>query len=201
MSELYAGFRETQIGRNPACFEGSAEPCHEHESHPRPRVDHSGAAGDRSAVKWVDRRLQRISVGCTHGPKPASSVVGRHPADPWHPHDERPTPTASAAAAGSPGRLGAGGRLSRLGAGGRLSRLGAGGRLSRLGAGGRLSRGGWLRPSAAAGRPAASGRQDPRIAQWTILASASSMMSVAPRSFSAGMRTLMSLLGTTVSTA
>lgn len=38
-------------------------------------------------------------------------------------------------------------------------------------------------------------------AQWTIFDNASSMMSVAPRSFNAGMRTLMSLFGTTVSTA
>ena len=39
------------------------------------------------------------------------------------------------------------------------------------------------------------------IGQWTILARASSMMSVAPRSFRAGMSTLISDLGTTVSTA
>src|SRR5205085_4109895 len=37
--------------------------------------------------------------------------------------------------------------------------------------------------------------------QWTILAMASSMMSLAPASFRAGMRVLISALGTTVSTA
>ena len=37
--------------------------------------------------------------------------------------------------------------------------------------------------------------------QWTILASGSSMMSLAPASFRAGMRVLMSVLATTVSTA
>ena len=41
-----------------------------------------------------------------------------------------------------------------------------------------------------------------RIAhQWTIFDSGSSMMSVAPASFSAGINTLISVLGTTVSTA
>lgn len=40
-----------------------------------------------------------------------------------------------------------------------------------------------------------------RAVQWTILAMASSTMSLAPASFSAGMRVLMSDLGTTVSTA
>ncbi len=40
-----------------------------------------------------------------------------------------------------------------------------------------------------------------RVRQWTILAIGSSIMSVAPRSFSAGMSTLISDLGTTASTA
>ena len=57
-------------------------------------------------------------------------------------------------------------------------------------------------------RPAGTGPAVPSpmvgsdaIVQWTILARASSMMSVAPRSLRAGISTLISDLGTTVSTA
>lgn len=49
---------------------------------------------------------------------------------------------------------------------------------------------------------AASQRNDPGSqAQWTILASGSSMMSLAPASHRSGIKMLMSALGTTVSTA
>ncbi len=50
-------------------------------------------------------------------------------------------------------------------------------------------------------RPDFAPRRCLEIAQWTILAIASSTMSVAPRSFSAGISTLISALGTTASTA
>jgi hypothetical protein len=50
-------------------------------------------------------------------------------------------------------------------------------------------------------RPTASVRHRRRNRQWTIFEIGSSMMSVAPRSLSAGIKTLTSVLGTTVSTA
>ena len=51
------------------------------------------------------------------------------------------------------------------------------------------------------GDGAESDRACGHVSQWTILDSGSSMMSVAPASDSAGIRTLISFLGTTVSTA
>ena len=52
-----------------------------------------------------------------------------------------------------------------------------------------------------AGHRAGEGSAAGGLAQWTILASGSSMMSLAPASRSSGIKTLMSTLGTTVSTA
>ena len=49
--------------------------------------------------------------------------------------------------------------------------------------------------------PAGKRGPEPRQAQWTILASGSPMMSLAPASRNSGIKTLMSTLGTTVSTA
>ena len=57
--------------------------------------------------------------------------------------------------------------------------------------------GGCVKAGNRAGEGSAAGGQ----AQWTILASGSSMMSLAPASRRSGINTLMSVLGTTVSTA